>query len=154
MLFQVIMFLILLALVSKFALKPAMAVMQKRQEHIEEQIASAEKANAEAQSMIEQQRAELKKVREEAQGILERAKKQADVEGQEIIAASQARAERLIEEAKIEINREKEKALASVRDQVAGLSVLLASKIIEKEMSQAEQQDTIEQFMRQVGGQV
>lgn len=154
MLFQVIMFLILLALVSKFALKPAMSIMQKRQEHIEAQIASAEKANAEAQSMIEQQRAELKKVREEAQGILERAKKQADVEGQEIIAASQARAERLVEEAKIEINREKEKALASVRDQVAGLSVLLASKIIEKEMSQAEQQDTIEQFMRQVGGQV
>lgn len=70
------------------------------------------------------------------------------------MAASQARAERMIEDAKLEINREKEKAIASVRDQVAGLSVLLASKIIEKEMSEAEQQDTIEQFMRQVGGQV
>ncbi|GEN34442.1 MULTISPECIES: F0F1 ATP synthase subunit B [Aneurinibacillus] len=154
LLFQVVMFLILLALVSKFAMKPAMSVLQKRQEYIESQITAAEQANAEAKSLLEQQRAELKKVREEAQTILERAKKQADVEGQEIIAASQARAERMIEEAKLEINREKEKAIASVRDQVAGLSVLLASKIIEKEMSQAEQQDTIEQFMRQVGGQV
>lgn len=154
LLFQVVMFLILLALVSKFAMKPAMSVLQKRQEHIEGQIASAEKANAEAASLLEQQRAELKKVREEAQSILDRAKKQSDVEAQEIVAAAQERAERMIEEAKLEINREKEKAIASVRDQVAGLSVLLASKIIEKEMSQSEQQDTIEQFMRQVGGQV
>lgn len=154
MIFQVVVFLILLLLVSRFALKPAMSILQKRQENIEGQIAAAEKANAEAQGLLLEQRAELKKVREEAQAILERAKKQADVEGQEIMAASQARAERMIEDAKLEINREKEKAIASVRDQVAGLSVLLASKIIEKEMSEAEQQDTIEQFMRQVGGQV
>jgi F-type H+-transporting ATPase subunit b len=154
LLFQVVVFLILLLAVSKFAMKPAMSILQKRQEHIEGQIAAAENANKEAAALLEQQRAELKKVREEAQGILDRAKKQSEVEAQEIIAASQERAERMIEEAKLEINREKEKALASVRDQVAGLSVLLASKIIEKEMSQAEQQDTIEQFMRQVGGQV
>ncbi|GED15465.1 ATP synthase F0F1 subunit B [Aneurinibacillus migulanus] len=154
MIFQVVVFLILLLLVSRFALKPAMSILQKRQENIEGQIAAAEKANAEAQGLLQEQRAELKKVREEAQAILDRAKKQAEVEGQEIMAASQARAERMIEDAKLEINREKEKAIASVRDQVAGLSVLLASKIIEKEMSEAEQQDTIEQFMRQVGGQV
>ncbi|AMA71638.1 MULTISPECIES: F0F1 ATP synthase subunit B [Aneurinibacillus] len=154
LLFQVVVFLILLALVSRFAMKPAMSVLQKRQEHIEGQIAAAEKANAEAQALLKQQQAELKKVREEAQSILETKKKQAEDEAEQIIAAAQERAERMVEEAKLEINREKEKALASVRDQVAGLSVLLASKIIEKEMSQAEQQDTIEQFMRQVGGQV
>jgi F-type H+-transporting ATPase subunit b len=154
MLFQVVVFLVLLLAVSKFAMKPAMSVLQKRQEYIEGQIAAAEKANADAAALLEQQRAELKKVREEAQAILERAKKQAEIEAQEIVASSQERAERILEEAKLEINREKEKALASVRDQVAGLSVLLASKIIEKEMTQAEQQDTIEQFMRQVGGQV
>ncbi|MED0757622.1 F0F1 ATP synthase subunit B [Aneurinibacillus thermoaerophilus] len=154
LLFQVVVFLILLALVSRFAMKPAMSVLQKRQEHIEGQIAAAEKANAEAQALLKQQQAELKKVREEAQSILETKKKQAEDEAEQIIAAAQERAEHMVEEAKLEINREKEKALASVRDQVAGLSVLLASKIIEKEMSQAEQQDTIEQFMRQVGGQV
>jgi F-type H+-transporting ATPase subunit b len=154
MLFQVIVFLLLIFLVSRVAMKPAMSILQRRQEHIEGQIAAAEKANAEAASLLEQQRAELKKVREEAQVILDRAKKQSEVEAQEIVVASQERAERLIEEAKLEINREKEKALSSVRDQVAGLSVLLASKIIEKEMTEAQQQDTIEQFMRQVGGQV
>ena len=72
----------------------------------------------------------------------------------EIIAQNQLNAQRLIEDAKIEINREKEKAISSVRDQVAGLSVLLASKIIEKEMTEAEQQQTIDQFMRQVGEQL
>lgn len=61
MLFQIIMFLILLALVSKFAMKPAMSILQKRQENIEGQIAAAEKANAEAQGLLQEQRAELKK---------------------------------------------------------------------------------------------
>ncbi|WP_027415214.1 F0F1 ATP synthase subunit B [Aneurinibacillus terranovensis] len=154
LLFQIVLILILIYLVSKVAMKPALSVLQKRQDHIADQISGAEKANAEAKQLLEQQRAELKKVREEAQTILDRAKKQADVEAQEIIAASNERAERLIEEAKLEINREKEKALSSVRDQVAGLSVLLASKIIEKEMTESEQQDTIEQFLRQVGGQL
>jgi F-type H+-transporting ATPase subunit b len=151
LLFQVILFLILLYLVSRVAMKPALSVLQKRQDHIAGQLSAAEKANAEAVSLLEQQRAELKKVREEAQSILDRAKKQADVEAQEIIAANQERAERMIEDAKIEINREKDKALSSVRDQVAGLSVLLASKIIEREMTEAQQQKTIEQFMSQVG---
>lgn len=154
LLFQVILILVLLALVSKFAMKPAMGILRKRQEHIEGQISAAEKANAEANAVLQEQRAELKKVREEAASILDRAKKQAEIEASEIIAQNQQNAQRLLEDAKIEINREKEKAISSVRDQVAGLSVLLASKIIEKEMTEAEQQQTIDQFMRQVGEQL
>lgn len=153
LLFQVVLILVLLLLVSKFAMKPAMGILRKRQEHIENQISAAERANAEASAVLEEQRAELKKVREEAASILDRAKKQADIEANEIKKQSQEAAARMIEDAKLEINREKEKAISSVRDQVAGLSVLLASKIIEKEMTEAEQQQTIEQFMRQVGEQ-
>ena len=153
MIWQIVLFIILVAAVSKFAYKPAMGILTRRQEHIENQIAAAERANAEASAVLEEQRAELKKVREDAASILDRAKKQADIEATEIKKQSQEAAQRMIEDAKLEINREKEKALSSVRDQVAGLSVLLASKIIEKEMTEAEQQQTIEQFMRQVGEQ-
>lgn len=153
MIWQVVIFLVLVAAVSKFAYKPAVGILKKRQDYIEGQIAAAERANAEANAVLEEQRAELKKVREEASSILERAKKQAEIEAAEIRKQSQESAARMIEDAKLEINREKEKALSSVRDQVAGLSVLLASKIIEKEMTEAEQQQTIEQFMRQVGEQ-
>jgi F-type H+-transporting ATPase subunit b len=153
MIWQVVLFIVLLALVSKFAYKPAVGILRKRQEHIESQIAAAERANAEANAVLEEQRAELKKVREEAAAILERAKKQAEVEAAQIRKQSEETAARMLEDAKLEINREKERALSSVRDQVAGLSVLLASKIIEKEMSEAEQQETIEQFLRQVGEQ-
>ena len=69
----------------------------------------------------------------------------------EILNAANARAERLLEDAKVEISRERDKAVANVRDQVASLSVLLASKIIGKQMDEKTQQETIEQFMRQVG---
>jgi F-type H+-transporting ATPase subunit b len=151
MLFQLIVFFILLVLVRKFALGPAMGVMEKRQQHIENQISTAEKARAEAEGLLGEQRKVLKEAREEAHALVERAKKQSEVEAVEILNAANARAERLLEEAKVEISRERDKAVANVRDQVASLSVLLASKIIEKQMDEKTQQETIDQFMRQVG---
>jgi F-type H+-transporting ATPase subunit b len=151
MLFQVVIFLILLFIVRKYAMGPAMSVMEKRQQHIESQIASAEKARTDAESLLEEHRAALKAARDEAHALVERAKKQSEVEAKDILDSAQARSERMIEEAKAEINRERDKAISSVRDQVAGLSVLLASKIIEKEMDEKQQQATIDQFMRQVG---
>lgn len=151
MLFQVIMFLILLLVVRKFAMGPAMRVLEKRQENIETQIATAERNRAEAEALLEEQRKVLKNARDEAHQIVERAKKQSEVEAKQIMESANQRAERMIEDARSEINREKDKAVAALRDQVASLSVLLASKIIEKEMDQKQQQATIEQFMKQVG---
>lgn len=151
MLFQLVTFLILLVLVKKFAWGPAMSVLEKRQKHIENEILSAEKARQEAEQILAEQRAVLKQAREEAHAIVERAKKQSEIEAAEIIKGAEERSARMIEEAKNEINREKDKAVAALRDQVAGLSVLLASKIIEKEMSEQDQKETIDLFLKQVG---
>ncbi|MBO8172011.1 MAG: F0F1 ATP synthase subunit B [Bacillaceae bacterium] len=151
MLFQVITFIILLLIVRKFAMGPAMSVLEKRQKHIEEQITTAEKNREEAQKLLEEQRAALKEARDEAHEIVERAKKQSEVEAKEILNSAKERADRMVEEARAEIEREKDKAVAELRDQVTSLSVLLASKIIEKELDEKQQQEVIDQFMKQVG---
>lgn len=151
MLAQLVMFLILLALVSKFAMKPAMAVMEKRRQHIENEISTAERNRQEAEALLAEQRRILDEARLEAKAILDRVTKQANDESARIIEEAKATNERLKAEASAELAREVEKAKAELRDQMAGLSVLLASKIIEKELDEAAQKASVDQFLKQVG---
>jgi F-type H+-transporting ATPase subunit b len=151
MLFQLVAFIVLMLLVSKYALRPMLNTMQQRQEHIEGQIKAAEKSRKEAEELIEEQREALEKARKEAKEIIDRAKAQKDREAEEIIAKAQERAERMIKEATNEIEREKEKALASLRGEVGALSVQLASKLIEKELDGKGQAELVESYLEQVG---
>ncbi|WP_338751984.1 F0F1 ATP synthase subunit B [Bacillus sp. FJAT-52991] len=150
-LFQLVMFIVLLALIKKFAWGPLMGIMQEREQHIASEIESAEKSRVEANKLLDETRAELKASRQEAQSIIENAKKIGDDQKNEIIAAARAEAERLKESAKMEIDQQKEQALAAVREQVASLSVLIASKVIEKELSAADQEKLINEYIKEAG---
>lgn len=151
MLTQLIVFLILLVLVRKLAMGPIMAMMEKRRQHIANEISTAEKNRQDAEALLAEQRRVLDEARQETKTILERAAKQANDEATRIVEEAQATAKRLKDEATAEISREVEKAKAELRDQMAGLSVMLASKIIEKELDEAAQKDTVDKFLKQVG---
>jgi F-type H+-transporting ATPase subunit b len=74
-LYQLVIFLVLLALLKKFALGPIMNMMKQREEHIANEITSSEERNKEALKLIEEQRELLKQARFEAQSLVENAKK-------------------------------------------------------------------------------
>lgn len=150
-LFQLAMFIILLALLKKFAWGPLMGIMQQREEHIANEIEAAEQSRAEAKKSLEEQRSLLKDARTEAQGLIENAKKQGDVQREEIIAAARTESNRIKESAKLEIEQQKEQAVAAIREQVASLSVLIASKVIEKELSADDQQKLINEYIQEAG---
>jgi len=150
-LFQLVMFIILMALITKFAWGPLMGIMKQREEHIANEIGAAEQSRTEAKKLLEEQRDLLKEARNEAQSLIESAKKQGDVQREEIIVAARAESERLKDSAKLEIEQQKEKAVAAIREQVASLSVLIASKVIEKELSAEDQEKLINEYIQEVG---
>ena len=150
-LFQLIVFLILMMIVAKLAIRPVLDMMKKRQDHIDQQLDDAEKNQKEAQRLLEEQREELRKTREEAHLIIESEKKRAEAQAQDIMSQAKSRADRMISDAREEINNEKEKAIASLRDEVAQLSMLLASKVLEREVSSADHEKEIDAFIKQVG---
>jgi F-type H+-transporting ATPase subunit b len=150
-LFQLFMFIVLMALLKKFAWGPLMGIMQQREEHVANEITAAENSRAEAKKLLEEQRALLKEARSEAQGLIENAKKQGDIQREEIIAVARTEAERIKESAKLEIDQQKEKAVAAIREQVASLSVLIASKVIEKELNAADQDKLINEYIQEAG---
>lgn len=150
-LFQLIMFIILLALLKKFAWGPLMGIMKQREDHIASEIEAAEKSRMEAGKILEEQRSLLKEARSDAQNLIENAKKQGDLQREEIIVTARAEGDRIKEAAKLEIEQQKEKAVAAIREQVASLSVLIASKVIEKELSAADQEKLINDYIQEAG---
>jgi F-type H+-transporting ATPase subunit b len=149
--FQLVMFLILMALIKKFAWGPLMGIMKQREEFVASEIESAEKSRTEAANLLEEQRVLLKEARTEAQELIENAKKQADIQREDIIVSARSEAGRLKESAKLEIEQQKENAVAAIKEQVASLSVLIASKVIEKELSEKDQQKFINDYIQEVG---
>ena len=149
--FQLIMFLILMALLKKFAWGPLMGIMQQREDHIAGEITAAEKSRTEANNILEEQKKLLKEARLEAQTMIENSKKQGSEQREEIITTARQEAERLKESAKREIETQKEQAVAALQKQVASLSVLIASKVIEKELSADDQQKLINDYIQEVG---
>lgn len=148
---QVIAFIILFLLLSRFAFKPLFGVMEKRRQMVLEQMESAQKNRDEANQYIEEQKQALQQARKEAYDIIEQAKSTGSKQADDIIGAARNEAGRLKEEALRDIEAEKNKAVAELRAQVSGLSVLIASKIIEKQIDEQSQQQLVEQYLQEVG---
>ncbi|WLR48924.1 F0F1 ATP synthase subunit B [Halobacillus litoralis] len=151
MLVQLFLFIVLLALLKKFAWGPFMNMMKEREDYISNEIDTAEKSREEAQRMQREASEELKKTRQDAQKIIEDARKTASQQEQSIIESARTEAERMKDNAKQEIVQEKEKAIQSLKDQVASMSVMIASKVIEKELSKEDQDHLIQQYISEAG---
>lgn len=150
-LYTIVIFGLLLYLVTKLGFKPAMGILERRQQNIANAIEEAERNRQESLKLLEEQKQLLQQAREEASLIVERARQQSQKEAESIIQEAREQAERILSDAKADIEQQKNKAIQELRDNVATLSVLLASRIIEKEVDAQQQQETIEQFLSQVG---
>lgn len=150
-LYQLFAFLVLMLLLAKFAWKPLMKIMKDRESYISNEIDAAENSRRDANKLLEEQRELLKEARTEAQSLIDNARKLGDDQREEIIQAAKSEADRMKEAAKREIIQEKEQAVSALREQVASLSVMIASKVIEKNLSADEQQALINQYIKEAG---
>jgi len=142
---------ILLLLLKKFAWGPLKDVMDKREHDINKDIDDAEQAKLNAQKLEEQNKQTLKETQDEVQRILEDSKVQARKQHEEIIHETNIRANGMIETAQNEINSEKERAIADINNQVSELSVLIASKVLQKEISENDQKALVEKYIKEAG---
>ncbi|XVL11684.1 F0F1 ATP synthase subunit B [Staphylococcus xylosus] len=140
---------ILLLLLKKFAWGPLKDVMDKREHDINKDIDDAEQAKLNAQKLEEQNKQTLKETQDEVQRILEDSKVQARKQHEEIIHEANIRANGMIETAQNEINSEKERAIADINNQVSELSVLIASKVLQKEISENDQKALVEKYIKE-----
>ena len=149
---MIVSFGLLYYLLQKYAFGPLFSVMEKRREYISEQIGSAEQSRQESDKLLADQKQALIQVRNEAAQILEQARATSAKQAEEIIAQAKSEAVRLKEEAVRDIESESKKAQAALRAEVQQLSVLVASKILGKQIDEKSQSELIEKALKEVGG--
>ncbi len=135
---QVLNFLVLVFVLAKFAYKPLLKMMEERKNKIAADLAAAEQAKTDAETVKAEYAAKLAAARQEAQVIIDNARKAAQAAHDKIIADTKAEQEQVIAAAKEAIATEKKKSLDDIRDQVITLSMAAASKIVERKLSSDE----------------
>lgn len=152
LLWAIINFAVLLAILYKFLYGPLLKMMESRQNEIKNNINQAEEMRVEAESLRVQLQEALNKARKEAQEIVNNAVKVGEDTKNQIISEAKDAAQKFTQKAQEEIQREKEQALADIRDEVANLAVLAAGKIIGKTITADEQKKLVDQYIQGVGG--
>jgi len=147
----VVIFTLFFLILKKFAWKPVLNIVKQRDEMIKGSLASAEKARKEMLKLQSDNEAILRKAREERESILKEAREVRDKLIAEAKGKASEEAEKLIEKARTGIEREKAIALSDIREQVANLSVDIASKLLGEKLKQSgEQQKLIDNYLKEV----
>ena len=131
---QLILFVGLIFLLRKFAWKPILDAVNEREKTIIDSLNSAKEVQKEMESLQTENKKILQEARVESDVMLNQSKQF----GKEIIVQAKAdakvEAEKIIVQAKQSIDNEKRAAMNEIKNQVANLSVEIASKVIDKEM--------------------
>lgn len=153
-LFTLLNFLAVLFVGQKFLYGPVMKIIQDRQAEIDGMYADAGKAKADAKAMEAEYRQKLSA----AQAASERLVKEAVARGQnreeEIIRQANLEADAIREKAAADIAQEKKKAINDAKDEISGLALAIAGKVVGRELTDADQSALVDQFIDGLGDSV
>lgn len=140
-----------LFIVKKFFLDKIKAVLDQRRQAADAEITDAQNAKAEALVIKETYEANMKQAKAQANEILVHAQKTATARSEEIIGQAQAQAAQIKEKAAADIAQEKKKAINDAKDEISGISMAIAEKVVERQLNEADQQKLVQQFIENLG---
>ena len=147
-----LIFTLFFLILSKFAWKPILNAVKARDEMIKGSLAAAEKAREDMTRLQSDNEAILRKAREEREVILKDARDIRDKLISEAKDKATEEAEKIVEKARLNIESEKRKALSEIHDQVATLSVDIASKLLGEQLKKTgEQEKLIDNYLKEIG---
>ena len=143
-----------LLIVKIFFLDKIKAILDQRREAADKQITDAEAAKAEAIAIKETYEQNMKEAKAKADDILMSAQRSATVRSEEIISQAQAAAAQIKSKASSDIEMEKKKAINDAKNEISGLAMAIAGKVVERELNTADQSDLIDRFIDELGDNV
>ena len=146
----ILTFLLLVFVLAKFAWKPLLKSLQDREDMVRSSLEDAEKAKSELERLNEESEAIMSKARSEAQSILADGKAAAEKVKDGIIAKSKEQANKIREDAGNQIQVEKDKAIAEIKEEVVNLTLSVAEKLIQKNLSDTDNKSLIEESLKKV----
>ncbi len=148
---QICNLMIQLVIFKKFLLKPIKQVIADRKAKADSEIADAQKLRTEAETMKAEYEQNLQNARTEANQIVAAAQKTATARSEEIVGEARAQAAALKQKAEADIAQERKKAVNEVKDEIGGIAMEIASKVVEREIKEEDHKDLIDEFIKNVG---
>ncbi|WP_226389991.1 F0F1 ATP synthase subunit B [Penaeicola halotolerans] len=146
---QAIIFLIVLLILRKFAWKPILGALSEREASIENALLAAENAKKEMANLKAENEKLLEQARLERDNILKGANEAAKQITEDAKTEASKISSKMIEDAKLVIDTEKKAALSEVKNQVALLTIEVTEKILRKNLSEDKaQQELVEGYVK------
>ena len=140
-----------LLVVKIFFLDKIKAILDQRREAADKQITDAEAAKAEAMAIKATYEKNMEQSKAKADDILMTAQRSANARSEEIISQAQAAAAQIKSKASADIEMEKKKAINDAKNEISGLAMAIAGKVVERELNSADQSDLIDRFINELG---
>ena len=128
-----------------------MGMIEKREQMINGQIQDAEQKNTQAGLLKEKYEGELKNANQEAAQIVKTAKERGKEEYQRILKNANEEASKVIADANKTIETQKEKAIQGIQNEIAGMAIAAASKVIQENVDQAANEKILDDFLKEAG---
>ena len=143
--------LIIFLFLRKLLINPVKNMIDKREQEIANIYKSAHDAKQQAEVMRADYEKKMSETKAEAADIIKAATLKAQARSTEIVEEAQAKATSMLQKADADIAREKKNAINSLKNEVSGIAVSIASKVIEKDINEKDHEALIEKFIDTVG---
>ena len=143
-----------LFLAKKLFLDKVKASLDQRREAADKEITDAQAARAEAEAIKQTYEQNMKEARAKADDLLLNAQRTANSRSEEIIGQAQQAAAQIKQKAASDIEMEKKKAINDAKNEISGLALAIAGKVVARELNAADQEQMIDRFINELGGAV
>ena len=143
-------FLVLLFLLKRFAWGPLLAALDERQAGIRKSLDDADRARKELEQVREESEAIIAKARAEADGIITDARADGGQLRDDLRQQAQQQAQAIVENAERQIQQERDRALQQIRQESVDMSLMIASKLIRRNLTAEDNASLIEEALKQV----
>jgi F-type H+-transporting ATPase subunit b len=154
MIFAWVNLFILYLLFKKLLFKPIKDMIDSRQKEIDDMYSDAESARTAAGELKAEYETKINEANEESEQILKTALRRAQLKEEEILKEANAQAERTLERAEEQIELEKKRALNEVKNEVSAMAIGIASAVIERDVSESEHKELIDDFISNIGKEI
>ena len=143
-----------LLVVKIFFLDKIKAILDQRREAADKEITDAEAAKAEALAIKAAYEQNMTEAKAKADDILMNAQRSATARSEEILSQAQQQAAQIKSKASADIEMEKKKAINDAKNEISGLALAIAGKVVERELDSADQTGLIDRFIDELGDNV
>ncbi|MBQ8758051.1 MAG: F0F1 ATP synthase subunit B [Oscillospiraceae bacterium] len=141
----------LFLVLKKFLFKPVMKMIEDRQHEIDTMYDEADQAKQNALSIQAEYEQKLSVATETSEKMVKEAVARGKNREEEIIRQARADAAAIMDKASADIAQEKKKALNDAKDEISGIAMSIAEKVVGRQLNDADQSKLVDQFINELG---